>query len=137
MPRFSGSFGRLTRSWTESDIDTWIVRQPRASVKYLGITDVSAPPANDAVPPGMFYRVLRNEQPKWALFRCPCGCGFMITLSLQQAHHPHWLVRRSGERRPTLRPSVWRDAGCFSHFFVDDGRVYWCVDTGLPPWKRD
>ncbi|MDM9644782.1 DUF6527 family protein [Rhizobium sp. S163] len=28
--------------------------------------------------------------------------------------------------RPTLHPSVWRNSGCRSHFWVRRGRIAWC-----------
>ena len=132
MPRFSDMFRRLSES-IDFDVDSWIARQPKPAVAFAQIIDVSVPPVNASVDEGKFYRVARNGEPKWALFQCPCGCGFVVTLSLQPTHRPRWRVRTSDDDRPTLRPSVWRDGGCFSHFFVDDGRVYWCLDSGSPP----
>lgn len=74
-----------------------------------------------------------NNKKKWIMFRCPCKCGDVITLSLQQIHTPCWRLGLTSKNRPTLYPSVWRDQGCFSHFWVKDGRVYWCNNTGFPP----
>jgi hypothetical protein len=111
----------------------WITRQPIPPITFNAITDVGAPPSNEQVSAGVFYKVARNDQAKWALFLCPCGCGDVITLSLQTAHHPRWQEYPSKDSRPTLRPSVWRDVGCFSHFILQDGRIYWCNDTGISP----
>ena len=133
MSRFSSLLGWFGLGTAETDFDAWIARQPLPAITFAGITDVSAPPPNNAVQPAVFYRVMRNELPKWALFQCPCGCRSVITLSLQPVHRPHWTVRTSKGRRPSMRPSVWRDMGCFSHFWVEDGRVYWCGDTGILP----
>jgi len=120
----------------ETDFDDWIADQPLPAITFPEITDVASPPANEAVQPAVFYRVMRNDKPKWALFLCPCGCRSVITLSLQRAHRPRWNVQSSNERRPSMRPSVWRDVGCLSHFWVEDGRIYWCGDTGSPPWRK-
>ncbi len=136
MPPFKKLFRLLAPGSAETDFDAWITRQPLPAITFREITDVASPPANEAVLPDVFYRVMRNEQPKWALFLCPCGCRSVITLSLQLAHRPHWTVCASKERRPSMRPSVWRDIGCFSHFWVEDGRIYRCGDTGSPPWRR-
>ncbi|WP_394345765.1 DUF6527 family protein [Flaviaesturariibacter aridisoli] len=62
----------------------------------------------------------------WALFQCPCGCKDITTLSLQTIHAKRWRVTLSQNRRPSLSPSVARIVGCFSHYWIDDGRVYWC-----------
>ncbi|WP_368356434.1 DUF6527 family protein [Acidithiobacillus ferruginosus] len=76
------------------------------------------------------------DKPKWALFKCPCRCGDVVTLSLQPVHRPHWRLTRTLTGRPTLYPSVWRDKGCLSHFWLRDGRVSWCADTGSSPDLR-
>jgi hypothetical protein len=121
---------------TADDFESWIERQPKPPVRFDRIQDVDSPPTNDAIKETHFYVVSRQGKHRWALFSCPCGCKSVVTLSLQRVHHPHWRVRRSTERRPTLRPSVWRDVGCMSHFFVHDGRIYWCGDTGSSPWEH-
>lgn len=133
MSRFKVFFSWLWSRSTERDFEAWIARQPQPAITFSEINEVVSPPPNESVQAGAFYRVMRDNKPKWALFLCPCGCHSVVTLSLQRAHWPHWNVRASAERRPSLRPSVWRDVGCLSHFWVEDGRVYWCGDTGSPP----
>jgi hypothetical protein len=136
MPPFKTFLNWLGLGSAETDFEAWITRQPVPAITFPDIRDVASPPPNEAVQPGVFYRVVRNDQSKWALFLCPCGCRSVITLSLQLAHRPRWTVHASKERRPSMRPSVWRDIGCLSHFWIEDGRVYWCSDTGSPPWRR-
>ncbi|WP_433995110.1 DUF6527 family protein [Afipia massiliensis] len=68
------------------------------------------------------------------MFRCPCGCGDMISLPMQPPHNPRWRLSLSAAGRATLSPSVWRNKGCMSHFWIRDGRVYWTRDTGTEPW---
>src|SRR6266513_2219751 len=111
MPRFKTLLSWVGLASAETDFDVWIARRPLPAIAFPEITNVASPPANEAVEPAVFYRVMRNDQPKWALFLCPCGCRSVITLSLQLAHRPHWTVRSSKERRPSMRPSVWRDIG--------------------------
>jgi hypothetical protein len=67
---------------------------------------------------------------KWACFKCPCGCGDKISLSLATNRRPAWSVVVDWKGRPTVTPSVWQKAGCFSHFWITDGRVNWCKDSG-------
>lgn len=134
MPSLRNLF-RLLGGPGSDDFDRWIARQPQPPLRFENVVRVDVPPEHSAVLSDRFYVVARNRQPKWALFKCPCGCGAVVTLSLQAAHRPHWrLIERSRER-PTLSPSIWRDVGCMSHFWVHDGRVYWCSDTGSPPWR--
>lgn len=66
----------------------------------------------------------------WAMFRCPCKCGTLISLSLQG----DWSIDLT-RKFPTLYPSVWQTRGCYSHFWVRNGKILWCKDSGIEPWK--
>ena len=76
--------------------------------------------------------VRSGEHLKWACFLCPCGCGQKISLSLVREQRPLWTVRSDWRGRPTVSPSVGQTAGCYSHFWIRDGRVDWCPGTGRP-----
>jgi Family of unknown function (DUF6527) len=74
---------------------------------------------------GTIYAI--GEGTPWALaLLCPCRCGALIQLSLLKDERPSWKMRLDRKGRPTLTPSVWRTAGCRSHFLVREGRVIWC-----------
>jgi Family of unknown function (DUF6527) len=69
----------------------------------------------------------REGNEDWCVgMRCPCGCGETIELLLIREAKPRWdlLVDQSG--RPSLKPSVWLQHGCRSHFWLRRGRVEWC-----------
>lgn len=55
---------------------------------------------------------------------CPCGCGDVITVNLDQRADKAWMIYRRGNSI-SLYPSVWRDSGCESHFVVWNNRVLW------------
>lgn len=55
---------------------------------------------------------------------CPCGCGDMIEMMLLRSVKPRWDLHVD-RGLPTLSPSVWRNTGCRSHFWVRRGRVVW------------
>lgn len=93
---------------------------------------VKSPPPNDTIPHGKFIVVTPSKEPKWALFKCPCGCGHVITLSLTTRRTPQWQVRLEEGIYPTLYPSVRQLNGCLSHFWVKSGRIHWCHDSGRP-----
>ena len=57
---------------------------------------------------------------------CPCGCGKTLFLNLLQDEFPNWKWRIGADSTVTLSPSVWRQAGCKSHFFLRDGLIQWC-----------
>lgn len=94
-------------------------------------------PANDEVEEGIFVKVQYKGKPYWCLFRCPCGCKKVITLSLQENHSPHWEIKVSESGRPSLFPSVWQNSGCLSHFWIDEGKVIWCGNSGIEPWVAE
>lgn len=133
LGRWIGRLFRTTPSSDERDRSSSVIQAP---IVYPSINFVDKAPKNDAVEAGQFYCVVSGDKPKWSLFRCPCGCESVVTLSLQRAHMPHWQVKRSRAGRPGLYPSVWRDSGCLSHFWLNDGRVNWCHDTGTHPDLR-
>lgn len=87
-------------------------------------------PNPDQVTNNNFVVVRHNNINYWAMFRCPCQCGSLISLSLQT----DWSVDLS-RKFPTLYPSVWQTNGCFSHFWIRNGKILWCEDTGIEPWK--
>jgi hypothetical protein len=63
----------------------------------------------------------------WALvFICPCGCGETIELNLLKQARPCWSVLEHSDGTVTLAPSIWRQKGCRSHFFVRNGVIEWC-----------
>jgi hypothetical protein len=57
---------------------------------------------------------------------CPCGCGEVIQLNLLQQARPCWNAVEHPDGTVSLAPSVWRQKGCGSHFFIRHGRVDWC-----------
>lgn len=70
---------------------------------------------------------LVGEQEKWAaVFKCPCGCQEPVWLNLLEGHRPRWSISVSAEGIPTVSPSVNRQVGCRSHFFLRSGRIVWC-----------
>lgn len=91
---------------------------------FKSVIEQNITPTNDQIGEKDFMQVVYKNRPMWALFRCPCGCREVISLSLQNVHNPHWTltVRKN---RPSLYPSVWQKVGCRSHFWIHDGYVYW------------
>jgi hypothetical protein len=57
---------------------------------------------------------------------CPCGCNEVIELNLIQSVRPNWQVWEDADGTANLSPSVWRQKGCRSHFFLRSGRIDWC-----------
>ena len=93
---------------------------------------VPSNPSPNSIPAGSLIVVGGKDYQKWAYFKCPCGCGETIMLSLSKRTRPSWTVSIDSRGRPTVNPSVRQVAGCFSHFWVQAGQVVWCRDTGRP-----
>jgi len=102
-------------------------------VVFNGVVVLQKTPTDSSVRPKEFIEVIYRTTPMWVLFKCPCACGETISLPLQTSHSPHWTVSLSESGRPDLYPSVWRKNGCKSHFWIEDGRVIWCADSGVAP----
>ncbi|WP_245945061.1 DUF6527 family protein [Pelagibacterium lacus] len=61
--------------------------------------------------------------------KCPCRCGATIEMLIADGARPRWDIVADAKGRPTLQPSVWRNAGCKSHFWVRTGRIVWCGES--------
>lgn len=105
--------------------------------KFTSVTVLEHPLKNSDVHENTLYLVAPGRNHKWVLFKCPCGCGHVVTLSLQKIHNPYWSLTSELNGSPTIYPSVWQDTPCYSHFWVRKGRVYWCLDSGTPSWQTN
>lgn len=69
----------------------------------------------------------RDDGEDWCVgLTCPCGCGDLLEMMVLQTVKPRWDVRKDARGRPTLHPSVYRNTGCRSHFWVRSGKIIWC-----------
>lgn len=124
-------FGQLERKPEVTPVEGKSNRWP--GIAYDDVRVLGAPILSSDVESGVVYCIVNKGKPRWVLFRCPCGCFDVITLSVQIGHTPHWVLKITNDKRPTLHPSIWREEGCLSHFWVKNGRVFWCSDTGIHP----
>ena len=64
------------------------------------------------------------EVNKWCIvFLCPCGCGETIFLNTLKNSKPCWRVNRDSKKKFSIRPSVHRQVGCRSHFFIRESKA--------------
>jgi Family of unknown function (DUF6527) len=74
---------------------------------------------------GRIYLVGDERNPWSASFTCPCGCKAPISISLIHDDQPSWTVKYHTSEEITFHPSIWRNKGCKSHFFVRYGKIVW------------
>lgn len=75
--------------------------------------------------PETLYAIGENGHLWHVMLACPCGCGATIALNVLPDDSPRWRLHEHVDG-PTLSPSVWRTAGCRSHFILRRGQVVWC-----------
>src|SRR5438105_12112991 len=85
----------------------------RGRIYFKTILIEEKTPTNDLINEAQFIVVMSEKKPIWALFKCPCGCGYVISLSLNK-----WRFQKTKNNRPTLYPSIWQNSGCHSHFWL-------------------
>lgn len=110
----------------------WLITKLRAGWHWLTlhwrhdfkVTDLVGGEIPAVIPSRKLICMLDEGEPWAAALLCPCGCGDTIELMLLQGAEPRWnlSVHRG---LPTLHPSVWRNIGCRSHFWVRRGKVHW------------
>ena len=80
----------------------------------------------DQIKKGVVYLIGENDCIWCAALICPCGCGATIQLNTLADVRPQWKVTEHPNKTVSLHPSVWRQVGCRSHFFVRRGLIEWC-----------
>jgi hypothetical protein len=110
----------LARWWAA--LRDWLLRRPkRVRLERL-------PEVPNRLAPNVLYVESEGDSEWLAVMRCPCDCGETLYLNLLPRERPRWDVSQDEEGWPSLRPSVWRKAGCRSHFWLRHGLVVWVRD---------
>lgn len=99
---------------------SWLARFRR---RYAAIHVDDDP---ETTSPYSVYVVGEDGHHWYVAFGCPCGCGETIKLSVIPGDRPGWQVREHWSGTVSLSPSVWRQVGCKSHFWLRKGKVRWC-----------
>jgi len=131
--------------WIINKLKVFYFKPPFGKTKLSGsseayfdtIRNVDSTPNLHTIKENELVEVIFRGKSYWALFKCPCGCREVITLSTQESHTPHWIISKNNCNKPTLYPSVWQNNGCFSHYWIKNGKVEWCYITGVEPGKTE
>lgn len=78
------------------------------------------------IAPKTLYILNEDGDPWQATMRCPCGCGSALEMNLVPDEKAVWRAKVEPDGTGTLHPSVWRQVGCRSHFFIRNGEIRWC-----------
>ena len=105
------------------DIVRWLYRYFAALRTYEAVFVTEMP---DKPKVFRLYVAGENEYLWFVAMVCPCGCGEILYMNLQKDTRPCWSLSSVENREPTLHPSVWRQKGCHSHFWLRNGRIKWC-----------
>jgi hypothetical protein len=73
----------------------------------------------------LIFIVQDGNEPELLVFKCPCRCNANIILNLLKDASPRWSYELNNEGTIDIYPSVWRNIGCKSHFFVKDSKIKW------------
>ena len=76
--------------------------------------------------PKILYLVMEAGDPWYAAMLCPCGCEETLFMNLIPDERPVWHLIVHEGNSATLCPSIQRKRGCHSHFWLRNGRIYWC-----------
>lgn len=72
------------------------------------------------------YIVCEDSVPWHLSMLCPCGCQSTLHMNLLPDERPFWTLSFDDKHNITLHPSVWRQVGCCSHFWIRRSKIYWC-----------
>lgn len=111
-------------STTRRGLPSWIGSLGRPSARAIKLVCVEDLP--EAPQSGVLYVAGEGPNAWAAAMLCPCGCKEVIQLNLLQQVRPRWRAWQDSDGSANLSPSVWRQQGCRSHFFLRQGRIDWC-----------
>lgn len=74
--------------------------------------------------------IVVRGKPRWVVFRCPCGCGDILSINVDKRAGAAWQLQQQ-DSAVSLMPSVWRSTGCHSHFILWRNDV-WLSSGALP-----
>ena len=102
------------------------LREKLPRKKQKRYQSVRADEMPDSLKPFTVYLCGEGQYLWAAAMICPCGCKEVIQLNLLKEVRPRWTVQQDKDGSVSLMPSVWRQKGCRSHFFVRHGMIEWC-----------
>jgi hypothetical protein len=75
----------------------------------------------------LVYIIGEGNHQWFAALICPCKCGATLYLNLDPHDRPCWEVIKHSGKVVSLFPSIHRQVGCGSHFWLRRGHVFWAT----------
>lgn len=113
--------------WFCRNTFNWILGRPKL-YKAIKVEDLP-----DELRHNVLYVAGENEHLWYAAMLCPCGCGEILRMGLMQDQRPRWSINEHVDGTISLKPSVWRQVGCRSHFWLKRGNICWCKSECIIP----
>jgi hypothetical protein len=120
------SVGLIWKRFADYFRQSWH-RLRRRQLRPQPLVTIHATEVPENLEAGMLYVIGENTYKWYVVFGCPCGCGEKVQLSLLEGDRPRWYLVEHDNGTVSLSPSVWRNRGCRSHFFVRRGHIKWCL----------
>jgi len=109
----------------QSAIFFGLISRPEFCIKYTSVQ-----PDPTSVGPNDLILVGDRNHPKWACFHCPGSCEVFLRLPLGAKQNPRWLISTDWLGRPSAHPSIHQKNACHAHFWLKNGDISWCIDSG-------
>jgi hypothetical protein len=120
MIRWAQKQGRRIAAWfgqVRALIPSWA--DPRIKIAFTDHEPTKLRPQR-------LYVTSTPQGPSFGYMLCPCGCRETLHVRFLPDRRPRWDLQIEIGGAVSLKPSVWRQVGCRSHFILSKGRVYWC-----------
>lgn len=82
-------------------------------------------PNSGSIKNNIIYVVGGEDYVKWAYLQCPSGCKEIIMLNLNRERNPSWKISQDRIGKATIYPSIHKQDGCQSHFWIKKGKLKW------------
>jgi hypothetical protein len=112
--------GLRVAGWIGDWIKSRLPRRKKPGYRLVNVEDFP-----DILKPLEIYIAGEKANYWGAALLCPCGCGQAIQLNLLKDARPCWHVHEEPDGSISIEPSIWRQKGCKSHFFVRNSKIEW------------
>jgi hypothetical protein len=107
------------------NLSIWNSILPKIGLVEYNVKWVEQRPRENDITAKTIFIVGTKKNPKWAMMKCPCGCGDSINICLMKGHYLNWKIGFDKLKRISFSPSIRKLDNCKSHFFIIKGSINW------------